>query len=184
MPNSGNLPPAKPRYREILDAMVDSIVSGKYSPGQKLPSEAMLVKRFATSRITVGRAMRELQQRGLIDRVAGSGSFVRLGTTGALVFGLLIPDLGGTEIFEPICQGIANSPEANGHALLWGHADSESRDKGQQALQLCEQYITQKVAGVFFAPLEFEADATAVNRTILRRLADAKIPVVLLDRRP
>src|SRR5438309_1483336 len=112
-----------PKYRQVVDKIAQQIASGKYGPGQKLPSEAMLVKRYATSRITVGRAMRELQQRGLIDRVAGSGSYVRAGASTG-VFGLLIPDLGGTEIFEPICQGIANAPKANGHALLWGHSDA------------------------------------------------------------
>jgi hypothetical protein len=29
----------------------------------------------------------------------------------ALAFGLLIPDPGETELFEPICYGIANAPE-------------------------------------------------------------------------
>ena len=99
-----------------MDNLTESITSGKYLPSQKLPSEAMLVKQYATSRITVGRAMRELRQRGLIERIAGPGSYVRANrdrTEGRqLVFGLLIPDLGETEIFEPICQGIANAPGA------------------------------------------------------------------------
>lgn len=178
----------KPKYQQIVDNFTESITSGKYLPGQKLPSEAMLVKQHATSRITVGRAMRELRQRGLIERIAGSGSYVRASrdrTEGRqLVFGLLIPDLGDTEIFAPICQGIANAPEAGEHALLWGHSDGTGSTKSQQAQQLCQQYIARKVDGVFFAPLEFEADSGHVNRRILAQLAAAKIPVVLLDRRP
>lgn len=178
---------SKPKYRQILDTLVESITSGRLRPGQKLPSEAMMVKKYGASRITVGRAMRELQQRGLIERVAGSGSYVRgnLAAAGApLVFGLLIPDLGETEIFEPICQGIATAPEAGEHALLWGHTDVAASSKAEQALQLCRQYVTRAVSGVFFAPLEFEPDARPVNRKILAQLAAAKIPVVLLDRRP
>ena len=42
-----------------------------------MPSEAALMRRFGVSRITVGRAVHDLQQRGLVDRVAGSGTFVR-----------------------------------------------------------------------------------------------------------
>ena len=178
----------KPKYQEIVDHLAKGIASGKYLPGHKLPSEAMAVKQYATSRITVGRAMRELQQRGLIERVAGSGSFVRANRRAVdsrqLVFGLLIPDLGETEIFEPICQGIANAPEASAHALLWGHADAAGSTKAEQAQQLCKQYIAKQVSGVFFAPLEFEAEAGNVNRKILSQLAAARIPVVLLDRRP
>jgi DNA-binding LacI/PurR family transcriptional regulator len=147
----------------------------------------MLVKQHGASRITIGRAMRELQQRGLIDRVAGSGSYVRgrpNEAKGTLSFGLLIPDLGETEIFEPVCYGIANAPDASEHILLWGHADAAHATRSGQAWQLCEQYVRRKVDGVFFAPLEFEADAAQVNRKILSALEKAQIPVVLLDRRP
>jgi DNA-binding LacI/PurR family transcriptional regulator len=48
---------------------------------------------------------------------------------------------------------------------------------------LCQQYISKKVSGVFFAPLEFEAEAEKMNRRILSALKHAEIAVVLLDRR-
>ena len=52
---------------------------------------------------------------------AGSGTFVkRPAAATGMSFGLLIPDLGETEIFEPICQGMMASPPAREHALLWG----------------------------------------------------------------
>ena len=116
--------PNVPKYRQVFEKLSHEILSGKYPPGQKFPSEAALVQRFGTSRITVGRALRELSQRGLVERVAGSGTFVGRGhvSAGSLLFGLLIPDLGTSEIFEPICQGIAAAPTASRHGLLWGHA--------------------------------------------------------------
>ena len=177
----------KPKYRELLDILATEIRSGARQPGEKLPSEAQLVKRFGTSRITVGRALRELQHLGLIDRVAGSGTFVRAAEPlidRSLLFGLLIPDLGETEIFGPICNGIANAPEASDHALLWGHFHGERSAKQEQARDLCRQYISRKVSGVFFAPLEFERDADKTNRALLAALHNARIPVVLLDHRP
>ncbi len=177
--------PAKPKYRELFEALKTDILAGRYKAGQKMPSEAALVQKSGVSRITVGRAIRELQNLGLIDRIAGSGTYVRdFRGDGARphLFGLLIPDLGETEIFEPVCQGIANAPEASGHALLWGHADTRAK-KTEQAWSLCQQYISRKVDGVFFAPLEFESDAEKVNRRILSALRQAEIPVVLLDRR-
>ena len=74
-----------PKYQQVVEAMKNEILSGRYQPGQKLPSEAALVKRFGASRITVGRALRELRQAGLIQSRAGSGSYVdplRPGKTG------------------------------------------------------------------------------------------------------
>jgi hypothetical protein len=173
-----------PKYKQIIDELEAEISSGRYKPGTKLPSEAGLVKRFATSRITVARALRELQNAGIIDRVAGSGSFVRLGEARqeGLVFGLLIPDLGEVEVLDSICQGIANAPGSD-HALLWGHASSTEESKEQQALELCAQFIRRKVSGVFFAPLEFELTADRTNRKIVGLLREANVPAVLLDRR-
>jgi GntR family transcriptional regulator of arabinose operon len=179
--------PAKPLYQMIVDRLSRDITAGRYKPGHKFPSEAALVKKFNVSRITVTRAVRELQERGFVDRVAGSGTYVRDPVRRArknLLFGLIIPNLGDTEIFGPICQGIAASPDANGHGLLWGHADARTLSKEEQALQLCRQCIARAVSGVFFAPLELSAQSAEVNRRVMKLLKKAGIPVVFLDRRP
>src|ERR1035441_9110448 len=108
---------ARPMYQKIRERLERDISGGLYAAGAKSPSEAALVQRFGASRITVGRAVRELQEHGLLDRVAGSGTYVRGAAqrpTEGLLFGLVIPNLGETEIFEPICQGIAAAPEARG----------------------------------------------------------------------
>jgi len=178
---------SKPMYQQITERLERDIRGAKYTAGQKFPSEAALIQRFGVSRITVGRAVRELQQRGLLDRVAGSGTFVRGAEQqrrGGLLFGLVIPNLGETEIFEPICQGIAASPDAAGHALLWVHADQGTGDREEQAIELARQSIARSVAGVFFAPLEFSAASASVNARVMKLIDAARIPVVLLDRRP
>ncbi|MEJ7617653.1 MAG: GntR family transcriptional regulator [Pyrinomonadaceae bacterium] len=178
---------SKPLYQSIYERLSRDIMTGRYQPGQKFPSEAALVKRFGVSRITVGRVLRELQQRGFVDRIAGSGTYIRDPAERPrenLLFGLIIPNLGDTEIFEPICYGIIAAPEASGHALLWGHAGAKTSGKEEQALQLCRQSIARAVSGVFFAPLELSARSSEVNRQVMKLLRKADIPVVLLDRRP
>jgi GntR family transcriptional regulator of arabinose operon len=178
--------PPKAKYQRIFEQLSRDLMSGRYRPGQKFPSEAALVRRFEASRITVGHALRELQQRGFVDRIAGSGTYVRslVHRREGLLFGLIIPNLGETEIFEPICHGIAGSPDASGHALLWPHVDPKLPGKEEQALQLCQQCIAHKVSGVFFAPLELSERSGEVNRRILKLLREASIPLVFLDRRP
>jgi DNA-binding LacI/PurR family transcriptional regulator len=133
--------------------------------------------------MTVVKAVRQLQQEGLLVRRTGSGSFAaeRREREGG-IFGLLIPELGQTEIFEPICRGMARSPLASKYSLLWGHSLSNAKQKEEEAEHLCRQYIQQKVSGVFFAPLEFTPERNNVNQRILRALEKAKIPAVLLDR--
>jgi GntR family transcriptional regulator, arabinose operon transcriptional repressor len=173
-----------PKYQQVVEAMKNEILSGRYQPGQKLPSEAALGKRFGASRITVGRALRELRQAGLIQSRAGSGSYVGATASGdqGLLFGLLIPNLGDTEIFGPICQGMSQAPQARKNALLWGNIASDLETKDDQTWELCQQYMTKKVDGVFFAPLERTPASDQTNQRVVSAFERAEIPVVLLDR--
>lgn len=168
------------RYRAIYEALLAEIQTGVYKPGERLPSEAALCERFGASRITVAKAFQSLQQEGLVRRRPGSGSYVEKAAGPATrQFGLLIPDLGTTDIFEPICQGLMSSPTAGANSLAWGSATG--REAAAEMMErLCRQYIAQRVAGVFFAPTEFSGHET--NRRIAQMLEQAKMPVVLLDR--
>jgi GntR family histidine utilization transcriptional repressor len=60
------------RVRQALRAELDQ---GRFPPGARMPSEAELVARFGVSRMTVNRALRELQAAGLVERVQGVGTF-------------------------------------------------------------------------------------------------------------
>jgi GntR family transcriptional regulator, arabinose operon transcriptional repressor len=172
-----------PKYQQILDDLKTSIASGKYSAGERLPSEHDLVKVFGASRVTVNRALRELQLTGVIDRRAGSGSYVSANNTSkGYTFGLLIPELGRTEIFEPICRGMSEAKEAGHHALLWGKTLADSASGTADIESVCRQLISQKVSGVFFAPLELTPEKDAINRVIAENFDRAGIAMVLLDR--
>jgi GntR family transcriptional regulator, arabinose operon transcriptional repressor len=171
------------KYQQVRQSIRDSIASGEYKVGQRLPSESELVNTFGASRITVNRALRELQLAGIIERRAGSGSYVSPQPERSYTFGLLIPDLGQTEIFEPICRGMALAEETeHSHALLWSKAFGDSEPKESQATELCQRMVREKVAGAFFAPLELTPVKDAVNQVIVQTFDRAGIPIVLLDR--
>lgn len=171
-----------PKHKQIYDALFQAIMDGRYAEGARLPSESELVEQFQASRPTVSRALRDLQERGFVDRRAGSGTYVRLRESDkAHVFGLLIPDAGETEIFEPICQGLAESRYHDRNALLWGTGPA-GESKELAARRLCKQYIERKVSGVLFAPLELTRFKDEINEEIVSALGNAGIPVVLLDR--
>lgn len=170
------------KHLSIVESLRSDLHSGRYRPGARLPSEAELTRRFKVSRMTVVKAIQQLQQEGLLVRRVGSGTYASgQNDTEGLSFGLLIPDLGQTEIFEPICRGMMRSPSVKKHSLSWGHALSIAHDKEVEAESLCQSFINQGVAGVFFAPVEFTTHQD-VNGRILRALDKARIPVILLDR--
>ena len=184
MPEKSSTPaPELPKYKKILEELRTAIAAGQYRVGERLPSESELGSRYGVSRLTVQRALKELQIEGLVGRRAGSGTFVnpRSRPQGYL-FGLLIPGLGETEIFEPICQGMAKAGRTGGHALLWGDTAQRGDDWADQAPRLCSDYIERRVNGVFFAPVEWRAGKDALNLRICETLDRAGIPLVLLDR--
>jgi len=176
----------------VFDYLHSSIQSGVYKAGDRLPSEAELGVMFQASRITVAKAVLELQRMNLVTRRPGAGTHVQSRPTAdGYRFGLLIPELGMTEIFEPICHGMMRSPFARPDALIWGNASGSSsvsdlagrsEHTAEEAERMGQNFIAQKVSGVFFAPLELVPDKDMANRRIIRALERAKIPTVLLDR--
>lgn len=173
----------KPRYRVIRDELRRDIANGQYETGERLPSDAQLAERFQTSRLTVIRALRDLESEGLVQRKAGSGTFVRpAAASTARVFGILMPDLGDGEVFEPISQGIARAAESSHQTVLWGGAYPTGNSKEDYALELSQYFIQRKVSGVFFAPVELTPHQDDVNQRIAAELEGAGIHIVLLDR--
>jgi len=63
-------------YEEVKTSLRARIAAGGWQPGVRLPSERELVQQFGCARMTVHRALRELEDEGLIERRQGSGSYV------------------------------------------------------------------------------------------------------------
>src|SRR5208337_4734427 len=142
------------KHRRVFEYLHSNIQSGNLKPGDRLPSEAELGKLFDASRITVAKAVLDLQRMGLVTRRPGAGTHVLPPhSASGRSFGLLIPELGLTEIFEPICHGMMRSAFARPDALLWGSTSNSVRESAKEAEQMAQSFIAQKVSGVFFAPL-------------------------------
>lgn len=63
---------------EALAAEIEEwILSGQLEPGAKLPSEDSLAREFRVSRPVVREAFAQLRERGLLETVTGSGTFVK-----------------------------------------------------------------------------------------------------------
>lgn len=179
------------KHRAISRQLATEILAGKFRQTGRLPSEALLVKRFGVSRPTIGRALKDIQQQGLIDRRRGSGTYVRsekerlLEARDIPQIGLIVPNLRHTEIFESICGELASLARVNEYGIWWGASTSpltESNMTVAEAEALCARFIERGIAGVIFVPFEHQVDREAANKRISEQLRQAGIPVVLLDR--
>lgn len=61
---------------EVADRLREKILRGKYSPGDKLPTESELMEMFQVSRSTLREAIRVLANAGWIRVQQGAGTFV------------------------------------------------------------------------------------------------------------
>lgn len=65
-----------PLYHQIKESLALQITSGRWRPGEELPSEADLCRFYAVSRGTIRRAISDLAQQGLLNTRQGRGTFV------------------------------------------------------------------------------------------------------------
>lgn len=173
------------KHQTVRNYICELIQSGKFRVGQQLPTDGQLMRQFGVSRPTVAKAMLDLERQGLLDRRPGAGSYVRHSSTakGNNMIGLLIPGLGETEIFEPICAEIARVCPKYNFNLIWG--DFPLYDPAQLAelaMLHCQQYIDEKYSGIIWAPIEHVETMGDLNLKMANMFEQAGIPVVLLDR--
>jgi DNA-binding LacI/PurR family transcriptional regulator len=74
-------------YQKIANELIDRIEKGELRSGDKLPTESELGGTYGVSRITVTHAIRVLQDRNLVFRVKGSGTFISKQRAGGASFG-------------------------------------------------------------------------------------------------
>jgi GntR family transcriptional regulator len=65
-----------PLHAQIEQALLESMASGVFQPGKRLPPEEALVGQFAVSRTTIRTAIQSLVARGRVEIRRGKGTFV------------------------------------------------------------------------------------------------------------
>jgi GntR family transcriptional regulator len=69
--------PGTALHRQLFMVLRDQIAQGAYAVGELIPPEDALCQQFDVSRITVRRAVTDLEHLGLVEKRPGRGTFVR-----------------------------------------------------------------------------------------------------------
>lgn len=83
--------PTTSLHGKILTEIEQNILSGRWPPGYRIPSEMELTAHYECSRMTVNKVLTQLAQAGLLQRKRKAGSFVTKPHTSSAV--LDIPDI-------------------------------------------------------------------------------------------
>lgn len=81
-------PGALPRYIEIAEFLGREIAAGNLRDGERLPTEREMAQSLGVAVGTLRQALARLADRGLLDRVQGSGNYVRARPDPAAVYAL------------------------------------------------------------------------------------------------
>jgi GntR family transcriptional regulator, arabinose operon transcriptional repressor len=172
-----------PLYQQIYEKLIEEVRDGRLKPGNRVPSENELSKRFGVSRITTKRVLEMLSDEGLVERVPGKGTFLReKGSSGAVGGGLALSG----RLIGLVLPGFADEFGAT----LIGAIESSCRQLGYQ-LVLSLTYESQKleeeeiqklldlgVSGLIVQPVHGE-----FYNSIMLKLVLDKFPLVFVDRK-
>ena len=173
---------AKPKHRQLFDEIGLAIEKGAFVPGQRLPTEAELMQQYGVSRTTVTRTLRDLENRGVIWRRRGSGTFVKeVERTATDHFGMMVHGIEPGSIFLSVYEAISRAEDRAGAHVLLAHLVAEA-NLVDEAAESAERLIARGVRGVFYLPHGINGEGGPVNRRVIELFTRANIPVVLLDR--
>ncbi len=72
-------------YKQLIQTLEDRVRRGELQVGDLVPSENQLIKEFQVSRVTVRKALLELEQRGIVTRLHGKGTYINSSTVPQLL---------------------------------------------------------------------------------------------------
>lgn len=171
--------PARPKYEQLRQFLIDEIEAGRLKPGDMLPTEQQLAASYAIARSTVRQALAALERDRLIERVQGKGTFIHqearvASRPGLDVFALVLPETQSG--FYPSLQRSFDEAAGRVHNQILVCQSNNNLDRqGNVILQL----IDKQVAGVAIVPVTIPA--TPVYQ--IRQIQKAGIPVVFCHRR-
>lgn len=121
-------PGSLPLYQQISELLIRDIASGRLIDGERLPPERDMAAELGIAVGTLRQALKDLTSKGLLDRVQGSGNYIRARADPVSVYALLRIELatgGGLPTArvlsvdrlpkDPRLPGFGTSPE--GHRI-------------------------------------------------------------------
>lgn len=172
------------KYEQLKGKLLDDFRSGRFKPGDALPTEVQLAEMLGMARNTVRLALSELDRDGFIKRIRGKGTFVSSNTDklqsqpqsrakDTSLYALVVPET-QTGMYPSLQHGFENAVSEK-HAQMI--VSSTNNDPVRQS-HVMMQLMSKEVGGVAIVPTLVSAPAFQVEL-----LQKQGIPVVFCHRR-
>jgi DNA-binding LacI/PurR family transcriptional regulator len=120
----------EPIYKQFKDVIKDLIQNkGRWSPGERIPTERILAEEFRISRVTIAKALSELEAEGLIEKRPPVGTFVtnRARSKGIVLFlfCLEVEQENLTPEYGRVLSTVEAEVGAHGYGVLFSSRDRD-----------------------------------------------------------
>lgn len=133
----------------VLNELVQSIVTGEYSPGDLLPPESVLSAEFGVSRTVIRESMKRLQEKGMVTVAQGRGTHVNPFTSwnvlDPLVLTTMIRNDSSLGILDDLSV-VRAALEAAMAAAAAGSVDDDARQRLRERLDAMAELIDDSTA--------------------------------------
>ena len=172
------------KHSEISEWLKAEIDAGSIRPGDRIPSESEICRKFSVSRTSVRLAISNLSREGLLESRKGIGTFCRSRELKAVVDLALVCFFPSSYIFPRIAAGFDALTHRLGYHMLLNQSGHSLEKEREILLKL----KARGVGGIAIEPINrgsndptrpFDPDRT--NRALLQEIRDSGIGVVLLD---
>ncbi|QMV43152.1 GntR family transcriptional regulator [Cohnella cholangitidis] len=169
-----------PKYLQLKEEILSWIASGKYRPGDKLPSENELAEQYSLSRQTVRQSIGELVTEGWLAREQGKGTFVsrqspeRRSASGNRTVGVITTSI-SDYIFPSIVRGIEATLKEKGYRMLLSSTDHR-KDRERECL---EMMLSHSVCALIVEPTKSAEGNPNFDNYLA--IEDHGIPMVMIN---
>ncbi len=173
-----------PLYYQIKGEIFKDIEDKRLTPGERLPAERKLAKKYDVTRVTIRNAIKILVEQGYLEVRPGSGTYVldrypKQNNGGNKIIGVLVRDI-QRGIMIDLIRGIEDQAISAGYNTIICNTEN----KWEKANTYVNQLISNGVKGVIYIPIqdiENIEKKEEENEKIIRQFFDYNIPVVLVD---
>lgn len=166
-----------PGYRRVKELLVQRITEGRMKPGERITSERSLAKSFGISRLTVSRAISELENDGILVRRRGSGTYVAdwrsVGSrvkTGRIA--VVLPNLTDRPSAEMV-RGVTAAFQGTGFQTI----PADSSNNTEQERELITSIRKDPVDGLIIMPVD-----NMLNISLFHEMTYSGPPFVFVNR--
>lgn len=139
------------KYELVETSIRQDIIDDRVSPGEKLPSESELCRRFSVSRNAVRQGIKKLAKEGWVETTRGVGTFCRSRMPSARLTKTIafVAYFASSYVFPEVIRGCDHVLYKNGFQLLLNQSEYDLEKERDILLALRER----RTDGIIIAPI-------------------------------